>query len=128
MSKISETNYGTDIVCGYNIKSVDNRAQALEWIAQVVMMKEVDVHTIEMKDFLSYHDGSQTKMIDRFASITDFVNENMSSDYVGVGVSGLINGVSFDLGINLDTQKIVLVLSAEDAPHFEKMESLLGLD
>lgn len=128
MSKISETNYGTDIVYGYNIKSVNNREQALEWIAQVVMMNEVDVHTIEMKDFLSYHDGSQTKMIDRFASITDFVNEYIDSDYIGVGVSGLLDGISFDLGINLDTQKIVLVLSADVAIHLKKIELLLGLD
>ena len=128
MSKFSETNYGTDIVCGYNIKSVVSRAQALEWIAKVVMMKKIDIHTIEMKDFLSYHDGTQTKIIDRFASITDFVNEYINSGYIGVGISGLLDNISFDLGINLDTQKIVLVLSAEDAPYFKKIESFLGLD
>ena len=128
MSKISETNCGTDIICRYNIKSVNNRAKALEWIAHVVMRKEIDVHTIEMNDFLSYHDGSQTKIINSFVSVTDFVNEYMNSEYMGVGVSGQLNNVSFDLGINLDTQKIVLVLSVENAQYLEKMELTLGLD
>ena len=127
MSKISEENYGTDIACDYRIKSVANRKQALEWIARVVMMKEIDIRTIEMKDFLSYHDGTQTKIIDKFASIPDFVNEYIKSEYAGVGISGRLDNVSIDLGINLNTQKIVLVLSAKDAPYLEKIESLLGL-
>ena len=128
MSKFSEENDGTTIFCEYNIKSVVSRKQALKWIATVVMMKEADIHTIEMTDFLSYHDGTQTKILHKIASIPDFVNEYIKSEYIGVDISGLLDNVSFDLLINLDTQEVVLSLSAEDAPYLEKIESLLGLN
>lgn len=41
---------------------------------------------------------------------------------------GMLLPIWFDLAINLDTSKIVLVLSAEAATYLKKIELLLGLD
>ena len=127
MSKISEINYGTDIVFKYLVKGITDRRLALKWIANVIIEGKIDIHKVEAEDFLNYHDGTKTKNIKAIDSIDKFVKEYEETNYKAINITATVAGMPFLIGINLDTQIIILSYQTKYNLQYEYLEKLLKL-
>lgn len=126
MIKLKTAHYGTDIVIEYSIATIIDRETALAFAAKVSQTPLFSIEAITAEDFLSFHDGTETKRIAKPSSIDKFISEYINTGYKAINFNITYKRVPFSVGVNLETQKIVIGYQSKFSNYYNEFEQLFS--
>lgn len=127
MALIKDTSDSTHIVRDYEVSYVKTRRDALEWITLVSQNKEIFIKRIELRDYVSFDDGTVSDVLSKVEDINDFVESYKDSAIKNASIVGKYGDSLFNLSVNLDSGYIRLCFRRKDKLDYESFERLLGL-
>lgn len=127
MALIKNTSDNTHIMRDYEVSLTKSRKGALEWIALISQNKEISVKRIELRDFVSFDDGTTSKTLSKIEDTNVFVESYKDSAIESASIVGKYGDSSFNLSVNLDSGYIGLCFRKKDLLNYESLERLLGL-
>lgn len=127
MALIKNTSDNTHIMRDYEVSHAKTRKSALEWVALISQKKEICVKRIELRDFVSFDDGTVSDTLSKIENVNAFVDSYKDSAIESASIVGKYGDSSFNLSVNLDSGYIGLCFRKKDQLDFESLERLLGL-
>ena len=127
MALIKNTSDNTHIMRDYEVSHAKTRKSALEWVALISQKKEICVKRIELRDFVSFDDGTVSDTLSKIENVNAFVDSYKDSAIESASIVGKYGDSSFNLSVNLDSVYIGLCFRKKDQLDFESLERLLGL-
>ena len=127
MALIKDTSDNTHIMRDYEVSHAKTRKSALEWVALISQKKEICVKRIELRDFVSFDDGTVSDTLSKIEDANAFVESYKDSAIETASIVGKYGDSSFNLSVNLDSGYIGLCFRRKDQLDCESLERLLGL-
>ena len=127
MALIKNTSDNTHIMRDYEVSHAKTRKSALEWVALISQKKEICVKRIELRDFVSFDDGTVSDTLSKIENVNAFVDSYKDSAIESASIVGKYGDSSNNLSVNLDSGYIGLCFRKKDQLDFESLERLLGL-
>ncbi len=127
MALIKDTSDNTHIMRDYEVSHAKTRKSTLEWVALVSQKKEICVKRIELRDFVSFDDGTVSDTLSKIEDANAFVESYKDSAIESASIVGKYGNSSFNLSVNLDSGYIGLCFRRKDQLDCESLERLLEL-
>ena len=127
MALIRESSDTIHVMRDYELPITKSRKGALEWIAMTSQKREIIVKRIELRDFVSYDDGTVSDTLNHIKNTDAFVEAYKNSAIESVSIVGKYGDSSFNLSVNLDSGYIGLCFRKKDSLNCEAFENLLKL-
>ena len=117
----------THYLFSYRINTVSDRKSCLKWIAETSQNSFLMVLHIEVSDLRSFHDGTESRQLNKVEDIDSFVEQYAVSAIEHVSIVGTYAEKPFVLGVYLNSGIIALCCRKRELVDYKELERLLGL-
>lgn len=125
--KIKTIDRPRHIIFMYKLKDVNDRISSLDWFAEVISKELFDDFRINLEDFESFHDGTESTCLTNINDKQIFVSTYANSAIVNASITGNFVKRPFSIGICLNDGIITLSCRKSNMVDYSLLETLLLL-
>ena len=125
--RIEEIDQAKHLILIYKISEITDRTSALRWFAHAINKKLINDFCIDLEDFRSFHDGSESICLTQLPQTDLFIEKYIKSNIVSASITGTFENKNVSIGISLEDGLVSLSCQKCDLANYRKLEQLLGL-